>query len=1257
VDGHHLAATKSRDRGLRMSVRNGLFLSLLMGFLAVAPLSSAAPLEAEFAKPPAAARPWVYAFWVEGNVTKEGITADLEAMARQGIGGMLFMDGALGNPNGPHRFMSESWREMFKYMLSEANRLGIEVNLNNGPGWAGSGGPWVTTAHATQKVIVSETTIEGPSRLSSVLQSPAGVNHGYYEDIAVLAYPAPNASGTALYRIPDFASTKSFAGGSDFAGVVPWPRYIATSVKYPNIPADQTVRATKMQDLTSHMDADGRLTWDVPKGRWLVLRIGHTVANGVLRSAQAEANGLETDKLSKSAMDAQYAAMVGKLSGDIGPLTGRTLVSVHVDSWEAGSGNWTEGFREEFRRRRGYDLLPFMPTLNGIVVDSLEASERFLWDYRETVSELLLENYAGHLRTLANQHGLRLSIEAYDGTEDDLRYAGRADEPMSEFWQRPVYNGLPMGDLSEEMASAAHVYGKRIVGAEAFTARWGDFLDHPATLKPLVDWAFSTGVNRLYLSEWVMQPWPQRKPGVSFMDLGTVFGAGVTWWDWSAAWHEYLARAQYMLRQGQFVSDICFVAPEGAPERFTPPISAITRGGIPTRPAYNWDACPPEVVLRGMEVDLGQVTLPSGMKYRLLVLPTYNAENQPVMRLMEGSDYYYKPMPIPKVQTMTPQLLRRVMELLEAGATVLGTRPLASPSLAGYPGCDEEVSKLADEIWGRNAGASGKGNRQVGKGRIVWGSTPEAVLAGTGVPADFISSEDLKGKLNYTHRRMEDGTEIYFVVNQQAAPIRGTASFRVIGRQPEWWWPQSGRIERAVAYEELHDVTKVPITLDANESAFVVFRESSGKHLVAVTPADAPSPPDATAPLKPSDDSFIMAAWVKPGGAIPLPTEGPDGWTYADPNIQEPAVGSQTFSSPGQGRGGFAVGANGIVVFQYGPSGQIEPLLAYAAQLGGASSAPAGEQTPSSDPIMAAAGTKRIHIGVVYKDRTPYLFLNGTLVRTGPKNRFPSREGGGWADRRAFAGEIAALERFDAMLISSGHGDLVLPSGTEDAPSAVDVTHRLFWNSGTYVLTDSDGQRRERVVRLPGMLQLDGAWQVEFDPKWGGPEKVSFDKLESWSTRPENGIRYYSGAATYRKSFRTAFEPGSSNRIYLDLGKVAVTAEVTLNGKGLGVLWNSPYRVDVTDALHPTGTNVLEVKVVNLWVNRLIGDEHLPEDSERDLDGTVKAWPQWLLDGKPSPSGRYTFTTRRVWRKDDPLDASGLLGPVRLLAAEKIETQ
>jgi hypothetical protein len=1188
----------------------------------------------QFATPPDAAYPWVYSFWMEGNISKEGITADLEGMKQAGIRGLLFMDGSLGNPAGPHRFMSESWLEMFSHMLAEADRLGIEVNLNNDPGWAGSGGPWVTPQHATQKVIVAETFVEGPNHFAATLARPAGINHDFYGDIAVIAYPVVAGKSAFNYRIPVINTTKSFAGGGDFAGVVPWPRFIPTNSEWPAVDPYECVESAKMLDLTGKLGSGGELSWDVPPGRWVVFRFGHTVSNGATREAQEEAKGLECDKMSKAAVEAHFNAMVGKITERAGPLAGKVLVSAHIDSWEAGSGNWTTGFREEFHHRRSYDLLPCMPVLAGIVVDSREVSERFLWDFRETACQLLLENYAGHFRELANRKGLRLSIEAYDGTCDDLRYAGRADEPMTEFW-RSIYSGLPLSDLSEGMASAAHIYGKQILGAEAFTSARGDFLDHPATLKPMADWAFCTGVNRLCFSEWIMQPWPRLVPGVSFLTIGTVFHRNLTWWEQAKPWHEYIARCQHMLRVGQFVADICFVVPEGGPYRFTPPIPADQRGGIPDRPEYNFDGCPSELVPK-MKVQNGMVVLPSGMAYRLLVLPTYNANGRPVMRLMDSDDYLYKPMPLPKVQTMTPDLLREIKRLIEAGATVLGNRPLKSPSLVQFPECDNELNRLADEIWGEGAGATGMGEHRCGKGRVVWVATPEQVFAGMGVPPDFACEPDLKGKLNYTHRRASDGTEIYFVANQQAGPLQGTVVFRVEGKRPDLYWPESGASQQLSTFEEKNGVMRVPLSLNARESVFVIFRAAGNapKRITAITcDGETVWPRLAAQAENDADDSFIMAAWIGPGPDIPLPKEVGESLTYEQHrDLMAAGFGYQTFASPGQGLGGFAIGTNGIVVFQYGESGTVEPLLVYAKTI-----------------------TTAMLVGVIYKDRVPKLYLNGKLVKTGPVNPYPRYAKFGWGDHCHFAGEIAALQQFQEMLGPEAEGVCVSPAAMCDWP-AFDFNRGDVWKSGRYTFKASDGESRELDIRLPAPQQITGPWEVEFDPKWGGPPHATFETLQDWSKHSDEGIKYYSGADTYRCQFNFA-QPHRSNpnaKVYLDLGKVAVIAQVVLNGKELGTLWNPPHRVDVTRAL-ADGENKLEVKVVDLWVNRSIGDEQLPEDSDRNPDGGLKAWPRWVLDGKGSPTGRYTFASRHVWTKDSPLIPSGLLGPVRLLMVEKMK--
>jgi hypothetical protein len=1116
-----------------------------------------------FITPPNSSKPWVYCFWLEGNVTREGITADLEAMQRAGIGGLLFMDGDMGNPPGPHRFMSESWREMFKYMVSEANRLGLKINLNNDPGWAGSGGPWVKPEQASQKVVISETIVQGPVHFDAELVQPK-MAHDFYRDIAVLACPEPALDANGKFcRIENFNSTKSFSGDQDFAGVVPWPRSIPTNSQWAIIPDSQCIASARIQDLTTRMDQNGRLSWDVPDGRWIILRIGHTVAGGTTRSSQPEATGLECDKLSKSAIEAHFSSYVEKLLADVGSLADKTLVTTHVDSWEAGSGNWTDGFREEFHKRRGYDLLPYLPALNGLVVNSLEQSERFLWDYRETVTEMLLDNYAGHLKELAHEKKLNLSIEAYDGTCDDLRYAGRADEPMCEFWQRGCYTGLPLSDIVEEITSAAHVYGRPIIGAEAFTSWHGDFLDYPATLKPLGDWAFCAGVNRFCYSEWIMQPSPKRVPGLSFSFVGTVFNRSLTWWEQSKAWNEYVSRCQNMLRQGQFVADICFVAPEGAPYRFEAPIPESIRGLIPDRPAYNFDGCPAELVLNGMNVQDGRIVLPSGMSYSLLVLPTFNANDKPVMHLEKN--YVYTVSPLLKVKTMTPKLLRKIKKLVEDGATVLGTRPLKSPSLVGFPESDQEITQLADELWGKNAGYDGSGEHQLGKGRLLWGTTPEQVLTSMKLPADFVCDSLISGKLNYTHRRTDAGMDIYFVANKIDALTQGTCVFRAAKGKPEFWWPQTGRIESIAVYEQAQGVTRIPLRLNPYESVFVVF------------PAEQ---------------------------------------TTFDPVISVTRDGqSVLYSKPFS----IKIGVHKAVYGVLGDSLKTRDVTAKVQEIvdNGEVKFPTNRLCEGDDP--APSEQKKLQVEYTL-DGNPH---NVTVLD----------------------GENVSFKDFDipqttVQIQRTVKGDLMLEA----------------WQNGQYELRTASGRELKCTVKsLIKPMELTGTWDLSFPPNWGAPAHIMLNKLIPWNECPNIDIKYFSGTATYTKKFNLPANPtGKNKRLYLDLGKVKVMAEVIINGHDLGNLWTPPFCIDITDAVKP-GANMLEIKVVNLWVNRLIGDEQIPEGIVRKPDGMLKAWPSWVAEDKPNPTGRFTFESWQSWKKNDSLLESGLIGPVTLRASQKIE--
>jgi hypothetical protein len=1119
---------------------------LALGLAWIAGAARAGDAVSEFATPPPAARPWVYWFWMDGNLSREGMTVDLEAMKAAGIGGMIVMEVDVGIPRGPVKFMSPEWQGLFAHASKEAGRLGLQITINAGPGWTGTGGPWVKPEQSMQHLVASETAVEGPSRFDAVLPRPAPRRPFFgegtltpemkkawqecYRDVAVLAFPAP-AGGA---RIADLDEKALFyrAPYSSQPGVKP---YLSAPADHAALPADQCIARDRIVDLTAKMDAQGRLAWDVPAGRWTVMRFVRTSTGQNTRPAPAPGLGFESDKFDKAALEAHFDAFVGSLLRAIGPRESPPaagLTSLHIDSWEMGAQNGSGLFADEFRKRRGYDPLPFLPVMAGRVVDGLEVSERFLWDVRQTAQELVVENHAQHLRTLAHRNGLGLSIEPYDMNPcSDLSLGAAADVPMCEFWAKG--HGFATEFSCIEAASIAHALGRPVVAAEAFTS--GDseaWRLYPGAMKAQGDWALCAGINRLVFHRYAHQPWLDRQPGMTMGPYGVHWDRTQAWWALAPAYHAYLSRCQHLLRQGACVADIAYLALEGAPHVFRPPPSAL-QGDPPDRRGYNFAGLAPEW-LAGATVKDGRVVLPSGASYRVLVLPAS--------------------------ETMTPGLLKRVGELVNAGATVVGPPPRKSPGLGGYPACDGEVQSLARGIWGGDGEDTADG-RACGSGRVFRPRGPSGGSA-EGPPV----------------RRLGPARWIWYPEGNPAAsaPV-GTRCFR-----------------REVTLEgDKVTLAKVHITADNRFLLKVNGKPAAeGEDFRVVVDADV------TTLLRPGANRLEVEAGN--GGDAPNPAglAAILRVAYAD---------GRAVDVPTDGRWQAALAADApetgwAAARDLGPA----DMAPWGALLG---SAPAA---PSLYPPYEQTAALLARLG-----------LPPDFESDGPV-RWTHRRAEGLdlyfvANREARAVEAACTFRVAGRQPECGDP---LTGGVRDLPrfemreGRTTVPLRFEPHQSLFVVfrrpaAAPPAGTASNFTAHANVMEIRGPWEVRFDPKGGGPGAAAFESLEDWSKRPEDGIRHYSGLAIYRTRFD--LPPGADRRagLRLSLGTVHVMARVRLNGKDLGTAWCAPWALGIDGAAQEKG-NELEIDVANLWPNRLIGDQALPPEKR-------VTWTTWNPYKRGSP--------------------------------------
>lgn len=785
-------------------------------------------LENVFDKPPHEALPGVYWYFMDGNISKEGMTKDLEAMKRAGIEHLIYLEINVGVPRGKIDFLSKEWIDLFGHAVREAERLGIDITLGVGPGWAGSGGPWVTPAQSMQHLVSNSLNIIGGQRIKVRLEKPLPREPyfgeriftpelrrqwlEYYEDVAVIAFPTVVGNE----RITDL-DEKSLVYRAPYSSVKNVKPFLAMLASFQEPDKSSVLVSDGIIDLTSNLNNEGFLEWDAPEGEWTIMRMGRRNNGAITRPAPLLGLGFEVDKFDTLALRKHLEAFTDKLLQKFGctpnDFSKGGLKMLHLDSWEMGAQNWTENFREEFCRRRGYDPFPFYPVYAGIIVDSRERSERFLWDLRKTSQELILENHAGYLKKYAHKHHLGLSIEPYDmNPSSDLELGAVADVPMCEFWSLGF--GYDTSFSVVEATSLAHLKGQNIVPAEAFTARDDKYAQYPDRMKNQTDWAFAAGITRLMFHTFQHQALDEHlRPGMTMGRYGVHWDRNQTWWPMVGAYHTYIARCQAMLQMGHTVADILYLAPEGAPHVFRAPVSAFDGDvpQLPDRKGYNFDGCPPSLLYQA-EVENHRIVFPGGASYSVLVLPD--------------------------CETMTPQLLRKIKDLIVKGAVVVGLPPKKSPSLVEYPHCDKEIAGLVLDIWGKGDLPESLMVRKVGKGQVRWGrpikecidnlyphyELTASILRDLGVKEDFVSGAPVR----YTHRIM-DGCELYFVSNRSDTSVVAKCQFRVSGKCPELWHPLTGVRRDLPAYKEEDGKVCVDLEFAGHESYFVVFRKDGKK--------------------------------------------------------------------------------------------------------------------------------------------------------------------------------------------------------------------------------------------------------------------------------------------------------------------------------------------------------------------------------------------------------------------------------------------
>ncbi|WP_298646316.1 glycosyl hydrolase [uncultured Proteiniphilum sp.] len=762
-------------------------------------------MKENFQNPPAESGVNCWWWWLNGNVNKAAITKDLEAMKSKNFQGAMIFDAGGHNQRGNKDirtgplYGTDEWNELFVFALDEAERLGLQMGFNIQSGW-NLGGPIVIPQYTAKQITCSETKISGNKKVTVKLELPK-IRKDFYKDIAVLVFPV-NAEQKTSEVISDLDLK---LGYHELGGSAPDTRFLLGNISRnkTNSP-DKTSYIVKKEDilnLTSKMDSEGNLDWEAPEGEWSILRVGYTCTDAHVSTSSGNWQGSVLDYMSKEAFDFYWNTVVEPIFKAAGHHVGTTLKYMETDSWECGGMNWTGNFPEEFEKYRGYDLLSYLPIVAGYVVDDINTSNAFLSDFRKTLGYLVANNHYAHFAEYAHQYNMGIQPESagpHAGPIDGIKNYGFSDIVMSEFWSPSPHRPLPENRFFlKQASSAAHIYGKKIVGAESFTTigpHWNDELWYDQ--KPAFDHEICAGLNRMYFHTFTCSPPEMGLPGQEYF-AGTHINPQVTWWDQSASFIDYMHRVQSVVQNGKFVADVLYYYGDHVPNVF--PLKHSDPAGV--MPGFDYDVTDETIFLQ-LKMKDGKIVVPGGIEYRVLVLPDH--------------------------KVLSLDVLKKVEKLLRQGAHIIAHKPEKMVSLTGGEKGQKQFHKLADKIWGNEI--SEKGEKRHGKGQVTWGITAKEYLLAKGVPTDFvIEGNDSKTDYDYIHYTIGE-SDVYFVTNQTTDRKKINCRFRVAGLQPELWDTVTGEIREAQAFTQNEGLTTVPLTLEPYESVIVVFNKPMDKN-------------------------------------------------------------------------------------------------------------------------------------------------------------------------------------------------------------------------------------------------------------------------------------------------------------------------------------------------------------------------------------------------------------------------------------------